>query len=136
MSCSVMNQLVLQDDNFVLSAIFCAIEEDNKSGLVELLSVANIDVNQCNKHGESGVHIAAGLGRLEMLKVLMSHGANLGAVDSAGDSGMSWAARQGHSQVLQFLVEQGVHVNQQNKVSLSPPSHLLISQSFHFILIY
>ena len=83
---------------------------------MELLSVANIDVNQSNKHGESGVHIAAGLGRLEMLKVLLSHGANLGAVDSAGDSGVSWAARQGHSGVLQFLVEQGVHVNQQNKV--------------------
>ena len=83
---------------------------------MELLSVANIDVNQSNKHGESGVHIAAGLGRLEMLKVLLSHGANLGAVDSAGDSGVSWAARQGHSAVLQFLVEQGVHVNQQNKV--------------------
>ena len=84
---------------------------------MELLSVANIDVNQSNKHGESGVHIAAGLGRLEMLKVLLSHGANLGALDSAGDSGVSWAARQGHSAVLQFLVEQGVHVNQQNKVT-------------------
>ena len=108
----------MQDDNFVLSAIFCAIEEDNKGGLVELLSVANIDVNQSNKHGESGVHIAAGLGRLEMLKVLLSHGANLGALDSAGDSGVSWAARQGHSAVLQFLVEQGVHVNQQNKVTI------------------
>ena len=92
---------------------------------MELLSVANIDVNQSNKHGESGVHIAAGLGRLEMLKVLLSHGANLGAVDSAGDSGVSWAARQGHSAVLQFLVEQGVHVNQQNKVItviLVPPT--------------
>ena len=133
MSCSVMKRLVLQDDNFVLSAIFCAIEEDNKSGLVELLSVANIDVNQCNKHGESGVHIAAGLGRLEMLKVLLSHGANLGAVDSAGDSGMSWAARQGHSQVLQFLVEQGVHVNQQNKVSTTTSLSLLEFISFHFI---
>ena len=53
----------MQDDNFVLSAIFCAIEEDNKSGLEELLSLANIDINQTNKHGESGVHIAAGLGR-------------------------------------------------------------------------
>ena len=58
----------------MLSAIFCAIEEDNHSGLEELLNVANIDVNQTNKHGESGVHIAAGLGRLEMLRVLHGHG--------------------------------------------------------------
>ena len=122
-----MNKIYLQDDNFVLSAIFCAIEEDNKGGLVELLSVANIDVNQCNKHGESGVHIAAGLGRLDMLKVLLSHGANLSAVDSAGDSGVSWAARQGHSGVLQYLVEQGVHVNQQNKVRHLTPSLVFTS---------
>lgn len=42
-----------QDDNFVLSAIFCAIEENNKVGLEELLDVAwSIDINQANKHGE------------------------------------------------------------------------------------
>jgi hypothetical protein len=36
----------LQEDNFVLSAIFCAIEEGNLEGLEKLLSMANIDVNQ------------------------------------------------------------------------------------------
>ena len=102
---------------------------------MELLSVANIDVNQSNKHGESGVHIAAGLGRLEMLKVLLSHGANLGAVDSAGDSGVSWAARQGHSGVLQFLVEHGVHVNQQNKVIILVVS-LKISMFVPYLVLF
>ena len=62
-----------------------------------------------------------------MLKVLLSHGANLSAVDSAGDSGVSWAARQGHSGVLQYLVEQGVHVNQQNKVRHLTPSLVFTS---------
>merc|ERR1719471_2558258 len=100
------NQSNREDDNFVLSAIFCAIEEDNKSGLEELLNVANIDVNQANKHGESGVHIAAGLGRLEMLQVLNGHGADLGAVDVQGDNAVYWAARQGHSGVIRYLVEQ------------------------------
>ena len=101
----------------MLSAIFCAIEEDNHSGLEELLDVANIDVNQTNKHGESGVHIAAGLGRLEMLRVLGGHGADLGALDSQGDSAVYWAARQGHTPVIEYLVTQGVRVDQQNKVS-------------------
>ena len=111
-----MKLSLLQDDNFVLSAIFCAIEEDNHSGLEELLNVANIDVNQTNKHGESGVHIAAGLGRLEMLRVLHGHGADLGALDVQGDNAVYWAARQGHSSVIQYLVEQGVRVDTQNKV--------------------
>ena len=101
----------------MLSAIFCAIEEDNHSGLEELLDVANIDVNQTNKHGESGVHIAAGLGRLEMLRVLGGHGADLTALDSQGDSAVFWAARQGHTPVIEYLVTQGARVDQQNKVS-------------------
>ncbi len=38
-----------QDDNFVLSAVFCAIEEDNKTGLEELLAMANIDISQVGR---------------------------------------------------------------------------------------
>ena len=66
--------------------------------------------------GECGVHIAAGLGRLEMLQVLVAHGANLGIMDQQGDSAVYWASRQGHAKVVKYLVEQGVHVNKQNKV--------------------
>ena len=106
----------LQGDNFVLSAIFCAIEENNREGLDKLLSMANIDVNQTNKHGEGAIHVAAGLGQLDILKVLATKGGNLGLVDNRGDSAMYWAARQGHAEVIQHLVSQGVHVNQQNKV--------------------
>lgn len=109
--------LCLQEDNFVLSAVFCTIEEGNKEGLKKLLSVAgSIDVNQCNKHGESAIHIAAGFGRLEVIEILISHGANLGQLDNLGDSPITWAARQGHPDVIKFLVSQGVHLNQQNKV--------------------
>ena len=37
---------LFQADNFVLSAVFCAIEEDNHAGLEELLAMANIDITQ------------------------------------------------------------------------------------------
>jgi hypothetical protein len=40
---------LFQDDNFVLSAVFCAIEEDNKTGLEELLAMANIDISQVGR---------------------------------------------------------------------------------------
>ena len=107
---------LFQGDNFVLSAIFCAIEENNREGLDKLLSMANIDVNQTNKHGEGAIHVAAGLGQLDILKVLATKGGNLGLVDNRGDSAIYWAARQGHVDVIQHLVSQGVHVNMQNKV--------------------
>ena len=38
--------MLFQADNFVLSAVFCAIEEDNHAGLEELLAMANIDITQ------------------------------------------------------------------------------------------
>ncbi len=33
----------------MLSAVFCAIEEDNKTGLEELLAMANIDISQVRR---------------------------------------------------------------------------------------
>ncbi len=53
----------------------------NLSGLDKLLSMANIDVNQTNKHGEGAIHVAAGLGQLDILKMLAAKGGNLGMVD-------------------------------------------------------
>lgn len=100
----------------MLSAIFCAIEENNQEGLDKLLSMANIDVNQTNKHGEGAIHVAAGLGQLDILKMLAAKGGNLGMVDYRGDSAIYWAARQGHEEIIRYLLSQGVHLNQQNKV--------------------
>jgi ankyrin repeat protein len=34
------------------------------------------------------------------IKVLSTHGANLGQVDQQGDSALYWAARQGHHPVV------------------------------------
>ena len=80
------------------------------------MSMANIDVNQTNKHGEGAIHVAAGLGQLDILKMLAAKGGNLGMVDHRGDSAIYWAARQGHEDLIRYLLAQGVHLNQQNKV--------------------
>ncbi|GIY64993.1 hypothetical protein CDAR_31461, partial [Caerostris darwini] len=67
-------------------------------------------------HGETAVHIAAGLGHLNVVKFLHSKKANIRALDSHGDSAIYWAARQGHEQVIRYLYEEGVSVDIQNKV--------------------
>ncbi|KAL3185624.1 hypothetical protein MRX96_028533 [Rhipicephalus microplus] len=104
-----------QDENFVVAALFCAVEEGNYAGLEELFSMSHINPNQSNKHGETAVHIAAGLAQLQILKLLHSKGANLKLSDSHGDSAMYWAARQGHTDIIQYLWENGVSVDCQNK---------------------
>ena len=99
----------------MMSAIFCAINDNNINGLDNLLSMAHIDLNQTNLQGEGAVHIAAGNGQLEILKLLSSNGASLGIIDARGDSGLHWAARGSHLDAMKFLVSKGVHVNLQNK---------------------
>ncbi|KAM7309701.1 death-associated protein kinase 1 isoform X1 [Ixodes scapularis] len=105
-----------QDENFVVAALFCAIEEGNLTGLEELFSMSSINPNQSNKHGETAVHVASGLAQLPILKFLHSKGANLKLADSHGDSAMYWAARQGHTDVIQYLWEHGVSVDCQNRI--------------------
>ncbi|GIY19026.1 death-associated protein kinase dapk-1 [Caerostris darwini] len=105
----------LQDGNFVVEALFSAVEEGNIAGLEELFTISHIDPNYCNKHGETAVHIAAGLGHLNVVKFLHSKKANIRALDSHGDSAIYWAARQGHEQVIRYLYEEGVSVDIQNK---------------------
>ncbi|XP_067131292.1 death-associated protein kinase 1-like isoform X1 [Centruroides vittatus] len=104
-----------QDENFVVAALFCAVEEGNLAGLEELFSMSNIDVNQCNRHGETAVHIASGLGQLEILRFLHSKGADIFRVDSHEDSAIYWAARQGHDHIIQYLCDQGMPVDMQNR---------------------
>ena len=39
--------------------------------------INNLILFQTNKHGEGAIHVAAGLGQLEILKILASKGGNL-----------------------------------------------------------
>ncbi|XP_043214460.1 death-associated protein kinase dapk-1-like isoform X4 [Amphibalanus amphitrite] len=109
-----------QDENFVVSALFCAAEEGNVSGIKELFSMAKIDPNVANKHGETALHVAAGLGQLEVVRVLRAKGANLNQTDSNGDNTAFWAARHSHSAVLNYLIKEGVHINNRNKNGETP----------------
>ncbi|XP_053209644.1 death-associated protein kinase 1-like isoform X2 [Panonychus citri] len=105
----------LQDENFVLAALFGAVEEGNLNGLQELVNMSKIDINQANTHGETVVHVAAGLGQLEILKFLIKKGADFTLVDNHGDSAIYWAARQGHTQIIRYLYEKGLDVDSKNK---------------------
>ena len=80
---------------------------------------------QTNKHGEGAIHVAAGLGQIDILKMLAAKGGNLGMVDLRGDSAIYWSARQGHEDIIKYLLSQGVHLNQQNKVTRETHSRTL-----------
>lgn len=108
-----------QGDNFVVTALFCAVEEGNLKGLEELFTVSNIDANQSNRHGETAAHVAAGLGQLDILKFLQSKGADLEKPDNHGDSPMYWAARQGQVDIIKYLKEESLVSGDRNKAGES-----------------
>lgn len=109
-----------QDESFIVSALFCAAEEGNIAGIKRLFSMAKIDPNVANRQGEASVHVAAGVGQLEVVQVLRSKGANLDAVDERGDSAATWAARHGHPAVLGYLISEGADVDCRNKCGETP----------------
>ncbi|XP_013389888.1 death-associated protein kinase 1 isoform X2 [Lingula anatina] len=104
-----------EEDNFVLTALFCATEDGNFAGIKRLLSMTSLDINISNRHGETALHRAASGGHVEVVKLLQSNGMNLNVTDQHGDNAVYWAARQGHVEVVKYLKEQGVSVDQQNK---------------------
>ncbi|KAG1714864.1 Death-associated protein kinase 1 [Nymphon striatum] len=102
------------ENNVVINALFGSIESANISGVQQVLS-NKIDPDMTNKHGESAVHIAAGVGHLDILKFLQSKGADINLLDNNGDSTICWAARQGHSHIIKYLVSEDVSVHTRNK---------------------
>ena len=68
------------------------------------------------QQGETSVHVAAGVGQLEVVQALRSQGAGLDRVDERGDTAVTWAARHGHPTVLSYLIAQGASIDWKNKV--------------------
>ncbi len=54
-------------------------------------------------------------GRVDLVKLLLAHGARLNETNNVGDTALIQAARWPHADVLAFLVEQGQSVNAANR---------------------
>ncbi|KAJ7336844.1 hypothetical protein DFH08DRAFT_749106, partial [Mycena albidolilacea] len=59
-------------------------------------------------------------GHLEMVKLLVQHGADVNAVDESSGSPLEAAAYGGHIDVVQFLIEVGAHINIRSSCHISP----------------
>ena len=63
-------------------------------------------VDQRDQRGRTALHVAAALGSLDTVKVLLELGAAPAAVDDYGFNALHWAAQQGRMEVAKHLVEQ------------------------------
>ncbi|KAG7477235.1 hypothetical protein MATL_G00092010 [Megalops atlanticus] len=116
MSISRSDDILGEEDSFVMKAIIHAINDDNVPGLQHLLrSLTSYDVNQPNKHGTPPLLIAAGCGNVRIMQVLVGKGADVQAHDKSGANAVYHAARNGHVETLKFLHGKACPLDNQDK---------------------
>jgi ankyrin repeat protein len=85
------------------------------------------------QYGWTSLHIAAGYGFLELVRLLRERGSEIDKTDDFGYTPLHEAARNGHHEIVEYLVAEGVPVDVRSSVSPSPPTALC---SPHQIFLY
>ncbi|HLK60434.1 MAG TPA: ankyrin repeat domain-containing protein [Chthonomonadaceae bacterium] len=98
-----------------VQALFDAVDDADPQALRKLLS-EGADVNVRSEHGETLLSRAVSTGRLILVELLVSHGANVNAANTQGGrSTPLFAALGGDGCILTFLLDKGAKINFRNK---------------------
>ena len=74
------------------------------------------DVNQ---EGVRALSVAAGKGKIELVKILLAAGAEINEIDMAQNTPLFWASSEGHLEIVKLLVENGANIMAVNKWGIS-----------------
>ncbi|CAF0926663.1 unnamed protein product [Brachionus calyciflorus] len=100
--------------------LLCAV----KSGCWEivefLLSKCTEIINQADKHGRTGLILAASEGHLAIMDILIEKGADLNLQDRDGLSALSWACLKGNFNAALSLLNNGVDLNHSDLSGRTP----------------
>lgn len=72
------------------------------------------DVNLETASGLTPLHMAAFIGRIDIVELLISNGASINAQDNRNETPLHKAALGGQAKVIQFLIDNGATVNSVN----------------------
>jgi ankyrin repeat protein len=88
----------------LLRCLMGNLEGQDRLDVAELLLAGGAEVNDALPGGTTVLMIAAGTGELEMVRLLVSKGADVGAVrERDGKTALDLATEKGHAQVVEFL---------------------------------
>ena len=71
----------------------------------------NFNIDQTDNDRETALSLAAIKGRLNIVKFLVSHGANVNHVNANGLTPLMMASLTGYSDTIKFLLEKGANIN-------------------------
>ena len=97
---------MLEDKNFnSKSFLDCNLKNLKKKYHVDLMPV---NIRDC--YGRTGLHFASSLGHFEMVKFLVSKGANVNAKTNEGFSALMMACIDGHFTICKYLLWQNCDI--------------------------
>jgi len=89
---------------------FAEAAADGNLHRMQLLNLAGVSVN--SRDGRSApLFLAASEGRLNAVRYLLDHGAELNALDSTGNTALTEATFYGHASVIKELLVRGANIN-------------------------
>ena len=95
--------------------------QEQGAGIARLLLERGVDVNARRKDSLTSLHMAAYKGRVEIVQVLINHGANTMLEDEEGETALHILSRGGYDsqeqgvRTARLLLERGVDVNARDK---------------------
>ena len=91
----------------------------NKPLALKRLLKENVDI-QAEIAGTFPIHTAVRHGRVDCLKILLEHGANVNSADSLGCTPLHWAALRRKPLLMSILLEHGAIVNLDDPAAFQP----------------
>ena len=93
----------------------------NGSGsMIELLLNAGADPND-RVNGQTALMLAANTGRVDAVRALLAHGAEIDATEpERGQTALMWAVVEGHTEVVKLLLESGADVQARSNNGFTP----------------
>lgn len=76
--------------------------------------------NETDDGGNTGMHIAAGSGNLQMMAILYKAGGDINQKDAVGSTPLDHAAEHDRLEASKLLVQMKANVNAQNKNGMTP----------------
>lgn len=100
---------IIEDEKY--DELDAAIEDDDSETLERLIQENPGIVHRENRLGKTSLYDACVLGYIDMVKILVTHGANINHRTRNGDSVLHMAVFQEQTEIVEYLIEQGANVN-------------------------
>ena len=109
-----------------ISLFFKAVQFEDIKNIKFLLKLHPSLISAADKRGQSGLHIAARIGREEVAKLFLSRKAHIDAKDKDGYTPLHRAAKKGWRNIVRLFLAKGASVNYRDNCG-NTPLHLSVS---------